>query len=57
MCGYYVYKDNCVPHIGMDQLCKPDTREEALSYEMFAISVFVRCDGCDKLGGSYLHGN
>ena len=48
--GHHIYKDIWLPRIGQ-VLCKPDSREEALFHDKFALGVFVTHGGCDKLVG------
>ena len=38
--GHHIYKDIWVPLIGQELICKRDSRDEALEYDINAIGVF-----------------
>lgn len=49
--GHHVYKDNWAPFIGEQLTCRPDPREEALTYDKFALGVYKSTEGGTILVG------
>ena len=49
--GHHIYKDTWSPVVGEQLHCKPDPREEALTYDKHALGLYKHVDSKDILVG------